>query len=168
MDGLSTENMILHGLSFFGIFLACTFMIGLCIQIQKRYNTFSIIERLWNVSHGAVKFLIIGIILSMALIVLIHSGKWPAASVWSFPGQENNDFERLYLPNLEISTTCAKEEKELARVIFHYKTGFSSTEDVRAAAGRLHQALKSQGYHEYYLNQIVELKKSAFYDKINP
>ncbi|MBW1768163.1 MAG: hypothetical protein JRJ65_14100 [Deltaproteobacteria bacterium] len=102
------------------------------------------------------------------MFFIVHSGKWPAASVWSFQGLENNDFERFYLSNLTISTTCAKQEKELAREIFKYKTGISSIADVRIASRKLHQALKSQGYHEYYIGQVVELKVDSFYDKIRP
>jgi len=168
MNGLYLENIILHGLSLLGLLVAFTLTLTLCIQRQKRSNAFSWIERSRSVSHPGIKILIVVLGLSLAAILLMHSGKWPAATVWSFPGQESDDFERRQLPNLEISTTCEKEEKALAREIFHYKTGISSMANVRAAARRLHDALKDQGYHEYYVGQIVELKMHAFYDQIRP
>ena len=168
MDYRLIENIILYGLSFFIIFVVCTLLLLFCIRLQKRCGTFSIIGNVWNATHSAIKILVIVTSISTFLFFIVHSGKWPAASVWSFQGLENNDFERFYLPNLKISTTCAKQEKDLAREIFKYKTGISSIADVRIATGKLHQALKSQGYHEYYVDQIVELKTDSFYDKIRP
>lgn len=168
MDYRLIENIILYGLSFFVIFVVCTLLLLFCIRLQKRCGTFSIIGTVWNATHNAIKILVIVISISTFLFFIVHSGKWPAASVWSFQGLEKNDFERFYLSNLTISTTCAKQEKELAREIFKYKTGISSIADVRIASRKLHQALKSQGYHEYYIGQVVELKVDSFYDKIRP
>lgn len=168
MDYRLIENIILYGLSFFVIFVVCTLLLLFCIRLQKRCGTFSIIGKVWNSTHSAIKILVIVISISTFLFFIVHSGKWPAVSVWSFQGLENNDFERFYLSNLTISTTCAKQEKELAREIFKYKTGISSIADVRIASRKLHQALKSQGYHEYYIGQVVELKVDSFYDKIRP
>ena len=168
MDDLNIENIILDGLSFLGIFIAVTVLIVFCRQLQKRFDIFSLIAKVWHASHRAVRILIVVISLSAVLLVVVLSGKWPAASVWSFQGQENNDFERLQLPNLEISTTCADEEKDLAREVFKYKTGISSIADVRYATKKLHQALSSRGHHEYYVKEIVELKMDSFFKKIKP
>ena len=168
MDYRSIENIVLYGISFSLIFIVCSLLLLFFIRLHKRCGTFSIIGNAWNISNGAIKILVIVIGISTFLFFIVHSGKWPAASVWSFQGLEKNDFERFYLPHLKISTTCVKQEKDLALEIFKYKTGISSIEDVRIATGKLHQALKAEGYHDYYVDQIVELKMDSFYDKIRP
>ena len=168
MDDYLIESFILKGLSFLGISIVSTLLIMLCVQLQKRFYTFSKIGKSWNDSHRAYKVFMIGISLFATFSFIMPSEKWPTESFGSLKGQNINDFEQFKLPNLNMSKTCAKEEKDLAMEIFKYKTGTSLLSDVNDSRRKLHQALKSQGYHDYYVDQLVELMVSSYFKKINP
>jgi len=168
MDDYLIESFILNCLSLLGITIVSTLLIMFCVQLQKRFCTFSKIGKSWNDSHRALKGFMIGIGLFASFSFIMPSEKWPTDSFGSLKGQNIDDFEQFKLPDLKISKACAKEEKDLALEIFKYKTGISLLSDVNNARRKLHQALIFQGYHDYYVDQIVELMVDSYYDKINP
>ena len=58
MDDLIIENAIVNGIYFQGIFIAFSFLILFCKKLQKRFDTFSLLAKVWHASHSAVKVLI--------------------------------------------------------------------------------------------------------------